>query len=82
MGQPETQLRAVQSDKALCQELVKREQPVPNDSLFNDNLFEATLEGITNRTEDRVIRDIGRLIVPSPEEMYRRGTLHLKHSST
>ena len=79
MGQPETQLRAAQSDKALCQELVNREQPVPRDSLFSDDLFETTLEDIANRTEDRVIRDIGRLIVPSPEKLYRRGAQQLKH---
>ena len=29
MGQPEPPLRAAQTDKALCQELLKKEQPVP-----------------------------------------------------
>ena len=79
MGQPEPHLRAAGTDKALCQELLKNEQPVPKDSLFNDDLFESTCEDIANRNEARVIQDIGRLIVPAPEELFRRGVHHLKH---
>lgn len=79
MGQPELHLRAAQTDKALCQELLKKEQPVPKDSLFNDDLFESTCEDIANRNEARVIQDIGRLIVPAPEELFRRGAKYLKH---
>ncbi len=79
MGQPEPPLRAAQTDKALCQELLKKAQPVPKDSLFNDDLFESTCEDIANRNEARVIQDIGRLIVPAPEELFRRGAKHLKH---
>lgn len=78
MGQPEPHLRAAQTDKALCQELLKKEQSVPKDSLFNDDLFESTCEDIANRNEARVIQDIGRLIVPAPEELFRRGAKHLK----
>ena len=79
MGQPEPHLRAVQNDKAFCQELLREEQPVPTDSLFNDDLFESTCEDIANCNEARVIQDIGRLIVPAPEELFRRGARHLKH---
>lgn len=79
MGQPELHLRAAQTDKALCQELLKKEQPVPKDSLFNDDLFESTCEDIANRNEARVIQDIGRLIVPAPEELFRRGAKNFKH---
>lgn len=79
MGQPEQYLRASQTDKVLCQDLLKEEQPVPKDSLFNDDLFESTCEDIANRNEARVIQDIGRLIVPAPEELFRRGAKHLKH---
>ena len=77
MGQPEPHLRAAQTDKALCQELLKKEHPVPKDSLFNDDLFESTCKDIANRNEARVIQDIGRLIVPAPEELFRRGAKHL-----
>ncbi|KAL8644824.1 MAG: hypothetical protein Q9210_007051 [Variospora velana] len=79
MAQPEPHLRATNVDKALCRELLNKEQPVPPDSLFNDDLFEWTLEDISNRNEARVIQDIGRLIVPAPEELARRGATHLKH---
>ena len=79
MGQPEPNSRAVQSDKAFCQELLKRKWTVPKDSLFNDDLFESTCEDIANRNEARVIQDIGRLIVPAPEELFRRGAKLLKH---
>ncbi len=78
-GQPEPHLRAAQSDKDFCQELLMKEQPVPKDSLFNDDLFESTCEDIANRNEARVIQDIGRLIVPAPEELFRRGAKNLKH---
>ena len=79
MGQPEPHLRTAQTDQVLCQELLKKEQPVPKDSLFNDDLFESTCEDIANRNEARVIQDIGRLIVPAPEELFRRGTKNLEH---
>ena len=79
IGQPEQHLRATQTDKVLCQGLLKEEQPAPKDSLFDDNLFESTCEDIANRNEARVIQDIGRLIVPAPEELFRRGAAHLKH---
>ena len=79
MGQPESHLRAAQTDKTLCQELLKEEQPVPKDSLFNDDLFESTCEDIANRNEARVIQDIARLIVPASEELFRREAKHLKH---
>ena len=79
MGQPEPHLRAAQTDKVFCQELVLQEQPVPKDSLFNDDLFESTCEDIANRNKARVMQDIGRLIVPAPEELFRRGAKHLKH---
>ena len=79
MGQPEPHLRVAQTDKDLCQKLLRKEQPIPKDSLFNDDLFESTCEDIANRNEARVIQDIGRLIVPAPEELFRRGAKHLKH---
>jgi len=79
IGQPEPHLRAAQTDKALCQELLKKEQPVPIDSMFNDDLFESTCKDIANRNKARIIQDIGRLIVPAPEELFRRGAKHLKH---
>ncbi|KAI9781330.1 MAG: hypothetical protein M1835_004329 [Candelina submexicana] len=79
MGQPEAHVRVTDVGKALCKKLLNTEQAVPKDSLFEDDLFESTCEDIANRNEARVIQDIGRLIVPAPEELARRGTKHLKH---
>lgn len=79
MGQPELHLRVPETDKALCQKLLEQEQPIPKDSLFNDDLFGYTCEDIANRNKARVIQDISRLIVPAPEELFRRGAKNLKH---
>ncbi|KAF6238643.1 hypothetical protein HO173_003149 [Letharia columbiana] len=79
MGQPESHLRVIDVDKALCRKLLDTEQSIPRDSMFEDDLFESTCEDIANRNEARVIQDIGRLIVPAPEELARRGATHLKH---
>jgi hypothetical protein len=79
MGQPEPHLRLIDAGKVLCQKMLNTEQSIPKDSLFEDDLFESTCEDIANRNEARVIQDIGRLIVPSPEELARRGATHLKN---
>ncbi len=79
MSQPESHLRSIQTDKALCQKLLKKEQSVSKDSLFNDDLFESTCEDIANRNEARVIQDIDWLIVLASEELFHREAKHLKH---
>ena len=79
MGQPEPHMTVTKADKDLCRMLLDKEQPVPKDSLFNDDLFAGTLEDIENRNEARVIQDISRLIAPAPEELARRGAIDLKH---
>ena len=55
IDQPEPHLQIAQTNKAFCQKLLKKEQPVPKDSLFNDNLFKSTYKDIVNRNEARVI---------------------------
>lgn len=52
---------------------------MPKGSLFNDNLFKSTCKDIANRNEARVTQDIGRLIVPAPEELFRRRAIYLKY---
>jgi len=79
MSQPELHLRSTQTDKTLYQELLKKEQSVSKDFLFNDDLFKSTCEDIANRNETRVIQDIDRLIILASEELFRRETKHLKH---
>lgn len=61
--------------KELCQKLLRSP---PKGTLFEDGLFEDTLEAIKGRNETRVIRDIAQLIVPPAEILAIRGTEHLK----
>ena len=49
--------------KELFQKLLKSPQSPPRDTLFEDDLFEHTLDSIQSRNETRVIRDIAQLIV-------------------
>ncbi len=65
--------------KILCKTLLDTEQTVPQDSLFNDDLFERICEKVRNRNETRVIRDLSPLLVPSAEILYVRGSVNLKH---
>lgn len=61
----------------LCRLLLETDQSVPDDSLFRDDLFKATCEGIQDRNEATVIQDIARLIVPSARHLAIRGDKHL-----
>ena len=63
----------------LCQMLLKKEQTVPQDSLFRKDIFKKTSRKIEDRNEARVIQDIARLIVPSAETLATYGATHLDH---
>ncbi len=63
----------------LCQMLLKKEQIVPQDSLFRKDIFKKTCRKIEDRNEARVIQDISRLIVPSAETLATYGATHLDH---
>jgi len=63
----------------LCQMLLKREQTVPQNSLFRKDIFKKTCRKIEDRNEARVIQDIARLIVPSAETLATYGATHLDH---
>ncbi|MCJ1245592.1 hypothetical protein MMC30_002796 [Trapelia coarctata] len=62
----------------LCKQLLENEQPVPNDSLFRDDIFEKTCDTIRSENEARVILDIMRLIVPSAENLANDGATKLE----
>jgi hypothetical protein len=64
--------------KWFCHELLHNEQGVPQISLFRDDTFDAACRNIQDRNEDRVIQDISRLTVPSPETLAVFGDSHLK----
>ena len=65
------------TSKTVCRTLVKAEQRVPEDSLFQDDLFDETCEMIQDRNEAKIIQDIARLIVPSAQSLAIRGAKHL-----
>ena len=70
-----------EDSKNECQNLLNTEQAVPKDSdtLFRDDVFQATCEKLRGRNEARVISDIARLIVPSAETLATYGATHLEH---
>ena len=62
----------------LCRSLLENMQQVPSDTLFRDDIFEATCQKIHNKNEARVVQDISRLIVPSAESLATFGAEHLE----
>ncbi|KFY96416.1 hypothetical protein V500_02453 [Pseudogymnoascus sp. VKM F-4518 (FW-2643)] len=76
MGKSE--LGSTDASKSLCRTLLEKEQTVPQESLFRDDLFEEACESIQNRNEARVVQDIARLIVPSAETLATFGSKHLR----
>jgi hypothetical protein len=66
------------TSKTVCRTLLEAEQIVPEDSLFQDDLFDETCEMIQDRNEAKVIQDIARLVVPSAQSLAIRGAKRLK----
>ncbi|KAK5310626.1 hypothetical protein LTR93_011984 [Exophiala xenobiotica] len=58
--------------------LLGSDQTVPNDSLFRDDVFEATCRSVEDRNESRIIRSISPYIVPSAEDLAIKGVTKLK----
>jgi hypothetical protein len=65
------------TSKSLCRILLEKEQTVPQDSLFRDDVFNKACRKIQDRNEARVVQDITRLIVPSAETLATYGATHL-----
>ncbi|KAK1810048.1 hypothetical protein LTR12_015596 [Friedmanniomyces endolithicus] len=68
----------IRTSRSFCKELLERDQELPKDTMFEDDLFDTTCKNIRNRNETRVIRDIALLIVPSAEIFATRGATHLQ----
>lgn len=73
-----SELGLTDASQTLCQTLLEKDQTVPQDSLFRDDLFDQTCQRIQNKNETRVIRDISLLIVPSAEILAAYGDTDLK----
>jgi len=61
----------------ICHQLLARDQIVPQDSLFRDDLFGRLCWKIQDRNEAMVIQDVTRLIVPSAMNLAICGDTHL-----
>ncbi len=68
---------AEDSSKDLCQKLLENEQPIPQDTLFRDDLFEETCYSVQDRNEAMVVRDILPLICPPAQTLRIFGAKHL-----
>ncbi|GAP91804.1 putative unnamed protein product [Rosellinia necatrix] len=67
-----SELGILDTSKRLVQDLLSGEQSVPNETLFDDDIFENVCRNLADRNEARIIRDISRLIVPSAESLALR----------
>ena len=60
-----------------CHQLLTRDQLVPQNSLFRDDLFGRLCWKIQERNEAMIIQDVTRLIVPSAVNLAIYGDMHL-----
>ena len=60
--------------KSLCKALLVADQPFPENSRFDDDIFENTCEKIVGKNEARVIKEIALLVVPSAEDLASRNS--------
>ncbi|KAF5128594.1 hypothetical protein E5D57_009535 [Metarhizium anisopliae] len=74
-----SKLDITSGSKTLCENLLENNQPVPENSLFDNDRFESTCQKIHSRNKARIIQDISRLIVPSAESLATMGAIHLKN---
>ena len=55
--------------KILCTRLLASKYTTPKDTLFCDDVFPTACRNLRDKNEARVIQDIARLLVPSPESL-------------
>ena len=67
------------ASRGLCRTLLEKEQTVPQNTLFRDDLFDETCESVQGRNEAMVVRDISPLICPSAQVLRIFGAKHLNH---
>ena len=66
-------------NKQLCRSLLDSPQTTVQDSIFSDDRFCEACEKLQDRNEAKVVQDIGRLIVPSAENLATCGTADLRN---
>lgn len=62
-----------EASKALCRGLLEKKYDTPKDTIFRYDAFQRACENLQGRNESRVILDIARLLVPSPEALAALG---------
>ncbi|KAK4137345.1 hypothetical protein BT67DRAFT_438617 [Trichocladium antarcticum] len=67
-----SELGITDSSKQLLGDLISNDQPVPQGTLFDDDIFVDACRNLENKNEARIIQDISRLIVPSAESLALR----------
>ena len=56
-----------EASKLACQRLLNADQPVPENTIFDANLWESALESIGSRSKAKIFHDLTQLIVPSAQ---------------
>jgi hypothetical protein len=72
-----SELDITNEGKVACRDLLTKEQTIPKDSMYSEDVFEKACRKFQDRNEARVIQDIARLIVPSAETLATFGAQHL-----
>ncbi|KAJ4307309.1 hypothetical protein N0V88_000692 [Collariella sp. IMI 366227] len=67
-----SELGITDGSKQLIRGLLDDEQPVPQGTLFDDEIFVDACYNLENKNEARIIQEISRLIVPSAESLALR----------
>ncbi|KAK4170696.1 hypothetical protein QBC36DRAFT_125728 [Triangularia setosa] len=67
-----SELGITDASKHLVRDLLSGDQPVPKETLFDDDIFVDACRNLENKNEARIIQDISRLIVPSAESLTLR----------
>lgn len=73
----ESKLGITDASKILCQSLLKKTHSTPKGTLFRDETFTLVCGNLQDKNEARIIVDIARLLVPSPEALVASGAKHL-----
>ncbi|KAK4652846.1 hypothetical protein QC762_0077390 [Podospora pseudocomata] len=67
-----SELGITDTSKKLFRDLLSGEQPVPKETLFDDDIFVDACRNLHNKNEARIIQGISRLIAPSAESLALR----------
>ncbi|KAF2866224.1 hypothetical protein BDV95DRAFT_216010 [Massariosphaeria phaeospora] len=73
-----SQLDVTHKSKGLCRTLLEREQVTPDNTLFQDDVFDRACRKLQDKNEARVVQDVARLIVPSAETLATFGAKELE----